>query len=108
MLAGQSFRGYLVDLLEPQKYPELRMGTTGPTKRPYDVTGWTLSMNMGVRVDRIEDGFAVSLEPATQIPLPPPSRNHRENSSFVATADVLAKGPNVRCRSEERRGGEER
>ena len=96
MLAGQPFRGYLVDLLEPQKYPELRTGTTGPTKRPYDVTGWTLSMNMGVTVDRIEDGFEVSLEPATRIALPPPSRNHRENSSFLATADLLAKGAKVR------------
>ena len=48
MLTGQPFRGYLVDLMEPQKYPELRTGTTGPTKRPYDVAGWTLSMLMGV------------------------------------------------------------
>ena len=55
MPAGQPFRGYLMDLMEPQKYPELRTGITGPTKRPYDVAGWTLSMSMGVYVVRIED-----------------------------------------------------
>jgi hypothetical protein len=94
--AAQPFRGYLMDLLEPQKYPELRTGTTGPTKRPYDVTGWTLSMNMGVAVDRIEERFEAGLAPAERITLPPPSRNRKENSSFLTTAELLAKGAKVR------------
>jgi hypothetical protein len=94
--AGQAFRAYLMDLVEPQKYPELRTGTTGPTKRPYDVTGWTLPMNMGVAVDRIEDRFEVSLDRVEQMALPPPSRNRRENLSVLATAELLAKGAKVR------------
>ena len=61
--AGQPFRPYLVDLVEPQKYPELRSGSTGPTKRPYDIAGWTLSMQMGVALDRVKDRFEASLEP---------------------------------------------
>jgi hypothetical protein len=65
--AGQAFRGYLVDLLEPQQYPELRAGTTGPTRRPYDVAGWTLPMLMGVPVDRVEKPFAVELETAEPV-----------------------------------------
>ena len=55
-----------MDLLEPQKYPELQAGVTGPTKRPYDVAGWTLSMQMGVTVDRVDarfDGRSVSPYP---------------------------------------------
>ena len=60
--AGQAFRGYLVDLMEPQAYPELRSGITGPTKRPYDVAGWTLPMLMGVAYDRVEKAFEADLE----------------------------------------------
>jgi hypothetical protein len=98
MLAGQPFRGYLVDLMEPQKYPELKTGTTGPTKRPYDSAGWTLPMLMGVKVDRIEKSFEAKLEdmPAGELPLGAPSKDHRENSSFLFTADALSKGQKVR------------
>jgi len=99
LLAGQPFRAYLMDLLEPQKYPEIRSGTTGPTKRPYDVAGWTLSMNMGVVVDRVDGVFEASLESEGSIQMPRPSRNHRENSSFVALADLLAGGKRVRWSS---------
>jgi hypothetical protein len=60
--AGQAFRAYLVDLMEPQTYPELRAGITGPTKRPYDVAGWTLPMLMGVRYDRVDGSFEADLE----------------------------------------------
>jgi hypothetical protein len=60
--AGQAFRGYLVDLMEPQSYPELRTGISGPTKRPYDVAGWTLPMLMGVPYDRVENAFEADLE----------------------------------------------
>jgi hypothetical protein len=98
--AAQPFRGYLTDLLEPQKYPELRTGTTGPTKRPYDVTGWTLSMNMGVTVKRVDEGFEANLERVDSVTLPPPSRSRQENSSFVATAELLAKGAKVRWGAE--------
>jgi hypothetical protein len=66
--AGQAFRGYLVDLLEPQQYPELRAGITGPTRRPYDVAGWTLPMLMGVAVDRVEKPFTADLEPVEPVP----------------------------------------
>jgi hypothetical protein len=68
--AGQPFRGYVVDLMEPQRYPELRAGITGPTKRPYDVAGWTLPMLMGVGFDRVDKPFEVDSENAE----PEPSR----------------------------------
>jgi len=94
--AGQPFRGYLTDLMEPQKYPDLRTGSTGTPRRPYDIAGWTLRMQMGVSVDRLEDPFEASLEPAGEIPLPAPSLDHRENASFVATAELLERGAKVR------------
>ncbi|MGH9629190.1 MAG: M14 family zinc carboxypeptidase [Bryobacteraceae bacterium] len=96
ILAGQPFRGYLIDLLEPQKYPEIRIGTSGPTKRPYDVAGWTLSMMMGVEVNRSEDAFRAELEEVSEIPEWQPSLDHRENSSYITIAGMLERGEKVR------------
>ncbi len=100
LLAGQPFRGYLVDLLEPQKYPELRSGQTGPTKRPYDVAGWTLSYQMGVQVDRVQDQFTAELDLVPAVETPQPSLDHRDNGSFVATAELLKRDQPVRWGSD--------
>ncbi len=94
--ARQPFRAYLIDLMEPQRYPEIRIGTTGPTKRPYDIAGWTLRMAMGVAVDRIEEPFTAKLENAGEIGAPAPSLDRRENASFLAVIDLLNKGAAVR------------
>ncbi len=96
MLGAQPFRPYLIDLMEVQKYPEIRVGTSGPTKRPYDIAGWTLSMNMGVSVERIEDAFTAKLEPAGTLGTPTASLDHRENASFLATAELLGRDAKVR------------
>ncbi len=96
MLAGQPFRSYLVDLMEPHRYPELKTGTTGPTKRPYDSAGWTLHMLMGVKVDRIDTPFEAKLEDMPVLAATAPSKDHKENSSFLFTADALNKGQKIR------------
>jgi hypothetical protein len=59
--ASQAFRAYLVDLLEKQEYPDRRLYPGGPPNPPYDISGWTLPMQMGVSVDRIEAPFNASL-----------------------------------------------
>jgi hypothetical protein len=93
--AGQPFRGYLMDLMEPQVYPELRSGTTGPTKRPYDIAGWTLSMQMNVHIDRITDTFQGEMEAVTSAPEVKPTMDHRDNASFISTAEMLDRGAKV-------------
>lgn len=93
--AAQPFRAYLLDLLEPQKYPDLRTDSGAP-RRPYDITGWTLSLQMGVEVVRIEKPFEAVLEPAGEIGPPVPSLNPRENVSFRTVAGWLEKGVRVR------------
>ena len=60
-------RPYLVDLLEPQVYPALGVGSNGKPKRPYDIAGWTLPMQMGVQVDRIKDRFQADLAPRDRV-----------------------------------------
>lgn len=89
--AAQPFRAYLVDLMEPHKYPELRTGAGGPTKRPYDVAGWTLPMQMGVRVVRIDEPFEAWVEQAGPIGPPEPSFDHHDTSSFLMVSETLAR-----------------
>jgi hypothetical protein len=62
MFTAQAFRPYLVDLLEKQEYPDKRAYPGAPPDPPYDLAGWTLPMQMGVTVDRIERSFDVSVE----------------------------------------------
>ncbi|MCW5980488.1 MAG: hypothetical protein KIT09_20575 [Bryobacteraceae bacterium] len=96
LLAAQPFRPYLIDLMEPQRYPELRTGADGPTKRPYDVAGWTLRMSMGVDAQRVDAPFEADLEPMDELAQPAPSLDHRSVSSFLATVDLLDRGVKVR------------
>jgi len=90
--AAQPFRPYLMDLVEPQKYPD--------GKRPYDIAGWTLSMQMGVKLDRVNDPFPADLERverfdrtgSTQGSGPVLVLDHRQNAVFPAMADLLKSG----------------
>ena len=56
ILMAQPYRAYVKTLLEQQDYPA-RAWRRRPPERPYDVAGWTLPMQMGVEVDRIEQTF---------------------------------------------------
>jgi hypothetical protein len=47
---NQVFARYAKDLLERQTYPEVRRAPTSPPEPPYDVTAWSLGMQMGVEV----------------------------------------------------------
>lgn len=57
---AQAFRPFLVDLLEKQQYPNQYLYPGGPPKPPYDLAGWTLPMQMGIQVDRVEESFEAS------------------------------------------------
>ena len=94
--AAQPFRAYLVDLMEPQKYPEIRLGdAAGSVRRPYDVAAWTLPLSMGVRVDRVDEPFEAELDEVRDFPLPDHVLDARQNASFRTAATLLEKGRRV-------------
>ena len=69
--ASQPYRNYILDLLEPQHYPERSLYPGGPAEPPYDVAGWTLPMQMGVRTVRVDQPFPAQTRPLDSISLPP-------------------------------------
>jgi hypothetical protein len=48
---SQVFARYAKDLLEPQRYPEVRRAPNLPAEAPYDVTAWSLGMQFGVTLE---------------------------------------------------------
>ena len=68
--AAQAFRPYVIDLLEKQTYPDTRVDPKGDIKPPYDITGWTLPMQMGVDVAMLADDLDVDTEVVQELARP--------------------------------------
>ena len=104
--AGQAFRPYVMDLLEPQDYPTRYTYPGGPPDPPYDLAGWTLPMQMGVTVDSIDSAFEAPTEAITADVAPPAGTvasragfgwalSHKPNASAHAVNELLAEGATV-------------
>ncbi|MCE7054652.1 M14 family metallopeptidase [Algoriphagus sp. AGSA1] len=61
----QAFRAHVIDMFDPQDYPNDFEYPGGPPIRPYDAAGWTLAYQMGVEVDRILDPLDEPFETLT-------------------------------------------
>jgi len=67
---NQVFARYAKDLLEKQTYPEVRRSPNSPPEPPYDVTAWSLGMQMGVETVFVKKPLAdgARLTKLTEIP----------------------------------------
>ncbi|QDV37076.1 M14 family metallopeptidase [Tautonia plasticadhaerens] len=66
--AAQPYRPHLKDMMERQEYPR-RVGPDGRPERPYDVAGWTLPLQMGVKSAAVAEPFDAPSEPVESVDL---------------------------------------
>ncbi|HEX4709792.1 M14 metallopeptidase family protein, partial [Phenylobacterium sp.] len=96
VMCDQAYRPHILDMFEPQDHPQDFEFPGGPPIKPYDITGYTLALQMGVKFDRILDGFSGPFQPVTEVMAPPPGKvigsggagwllDHRTNNSFTLT-----------------------
>ena len=104
---AQAFRPHVLDMFEPQDHPNDFAYPGGPPKRPYDITGWTLAMQMAVKYDRVLDGFDGPFTRINGLLPPPPAAisgpsspagyliSHKINNSFLVVNRLLKAGAEV-------------
>jgi hypothetical protein len=104
---AQAFRPQILDMFEPQRHPDDFAYPGGPPLPPYDNAGWTLAYQMGVRFDRILEGFdgpfarvepGVRPVPGTISQVERPAGylfTHDANDAFIAVNRLLAAGDPV-------------
>ena len=109
---SQPFGRWVKDILEPQRYPDIRWPyPNAPIDKPYDVTGWSLGMLMGVETIQIERPFEASTSALVADAQAPPGRvigksdtyvlSHGTNRSFTALNRLLSAGATVGWAHEE-------
>jgi len=103
---AQAFRPYITDLFEKQVYPNQRLFPGGPPIRPYDLAGWTLPMQMGIKVDKIRSSFNVPAELIKDRAAITAGKvaartgygyllSHRQNAAIMAVNQLLKNGVSV-------------
>jgi hypothetical protein len=102
---AQAFRAHVLDMFEPQDHPDDFPYPGGPPTPPYDNAGWTLAFQMGIKFDRILDGFDGPFEPIAVASAPPgritgvadPTGYFvtHQNDAFVVVNRLLKAGEDV-------------
>ena len=108
VMAAQAFRAAVLDSFEPQDHPTDLTYPGGPPKRPYDITGWTVATQMGVKFDRILEPFdgpfeklGFDLQPAPVAKIGGVAKpagylvSHKQNDSFILINRLLKANADV-------------
>ena len=106
LYAAQAFRPHVVNLMESRPYPEREQYPGGPPETPYDLAGWTLPMQMGVLVERVERPFQARTQPVSALAELPAGTvaggagfgyafGPRENAAHHAANRLMAAGHRV-------------
>jgi len=115
---AQVYGRYAKEMLELQSYPEIRLAPDLPPLPPYDVTAWSLGLQMGVGVEFVDRPFEASLRVVNGVPLPAGGVEGRgdlyiispeHNDAFTAVNRLWEMGAQVRrARSSVAVGGDGR
>ena len=103
---AQAFRPHILDMFEPQHYPDDVQYPGGPPQPPYDSAGYTLAFQMGVQFDRILGGFDGPFEEINDVTTPTSGNvlqptaqgfllSHQTNDSFKALNRLLKSGEEI-------------
>jgi len=107
--SAQAFRAHVISMFEPQDHPNDFAYPGGPPRPPYDSAGWTVAFQMGIKFDRILDGFDGPFEEVRGFAKPPAGAypaaalknaagvlvSHQINDSFILTNRLLKAGEEV-------------
>ncbi|MDB5455661.1 MAG: hypothetical protein JWP92_1246 [Caulobacter sp.] len=103
---SQAYRAHVLDMFEPQDHPNDFAYPGGPPIPPYDAAGYTLAYQMGIKFDRIMDGFDGPFAPTADLIAPPPGAvvgdgkagfliSHELNDAVILTNRLLKAGQPV-------------
>ncbi len=85
LYCAQPYRAHLNDMMEPQYYPDRLRYPGGPPEPPYDIAGWTLALQMGVRRVAVTQPFPSNARMLDSIAPPP--------------VEILGRGGNIVVRA---------
>jgi len=104
---AQPFRAHVLDMFEPQDHPnDFAYPGAAPTA-PYDIAGWTLAFQMGVKFERVLDKFDGPFAEVGYPQAPPPGEVAKaptavgylltatQNDAFRAVNQLLAAGEEI-------------
>ena len=86
---AQPYAKFVTEMLEPQRYPEVRLQAGKDILRPYDVATWTLPLAMGVTVEhtKLPEGLETQRVSAADI--------KPETKEVIRRGQALARKPRV-------------
>ena len=84
----QEFAAMAREVLDVQRYPDLRQFPGGPPERPYDAAGWTLPLQMGIRVAAATTPLSADVRAKMKLLGPAPDVKIRPSPYSSAPADA--------------------
>ena len=102
--AAQPFRPFLLTMLRPQRYPEVKSDADAGILEPYDVASWSLPLAMGVEVVEAMQPLVGPVGPLTAAVWPQPQVDSAAaghlipagaDSAYPAVNRLLARGASV-------------
>ncbi len=114
LMMNQPYALLAKELLDTQRYPDLRDTPGGAPDLPYDVAGWTLPLQMGVDVHAVTTPLSADFTSRLRVldKITPPDGaiegsgatyviDHQSNAAFKAVNSVLRAGGAVRIANRE-------